>query len=214
MKRQFTSCFAFVLFAISASSAHASDTDAFFKGLTGCFRINFHYFEKGIQHIDGLYEWIYPVKGSPTNLQHLGIVEEKDGDIVKVHAFKHWREEWHKNSDGTAYQKVVGPREDFRYECSAKIEFNQWRCAVANAPKPRRDQGREDYETLDRENTLQITSEGWVQNENNTKRDKNGNIVSKELGWNTYERVDESFCKAAKELQIKLEAPEQIKTKL
>jgi len=181
--------------SIFNSKAFAMDNDEFFKNLKGCFSVSFEYIEDGKkdQFIDGLYEWVGSLAGDPeTSIQHIGVVENQ--------AFKHWREEWHPNADGSWYQKVTGPAGDFRYECSAPIQFNQWRCSVRNAPKPRRDKARNDYETLDRENTLQVTSRDWIQAENNIKRDQSGKAISNELGWNKYHRVDESKCQAAKDL--------------
>jgi hypothetical protein len=69
---------------------------------------------------------------------------------------------------------VIGPFEDLRYTCTAQFQFNQWRCTTPGAPKPQRDRERTDYQTLDRENTLQITPQGWVQAENNVKRTATG----------------------------------------
>ncbi|MEO5969598.1 MAG: DUF6607 family protein, partial [Bdellovibrionia bacterium] len=143
-----------------------------------------------------------PLKDSPGSLQHIGIAGGQ--------AFKHWREEWSQLSNGDWNQKVVGPFEDFRYECAAPIVANQWRCAVKAAPKPRRDKDRTDYVKLDRENTLQVTPKGWVQSENNTKLDKEGKAVSNELGWNEYRRVDESNCQLAKDFNNNPEMSSQL----
>jgi hypothetical protein len=178
-----------------AQPSFANDAESFIKNLSGCFRVSFDYVEDGEhnQFIDSLYEWVGQKPGtSEFALQHIGVVEGK--------AFKHWREEWKENEDQTWKQTVIGPFEDFRYECSAPIEKNQWRCTAKGAPKPRRDKDRKDYVKLDRENTIQSTSKAVVQAENNIKRDKNGNAVTNEIGWNKYLKVDESFCKPALEL--------------
>ena len=82
--------------------------------------------------------------------------------------------------------------------------MNQWRCAVKGAPKPRRDRDRSDYVKLDRENTLQVNGKHWVQSENNTKIDQEGKAVANELGWNEYQRVDESNCQLGKEFLQKI----------
>jgi hypothetical protein len=69
----------------------------------------------------------------------------------------------------------------------------------ARGPKPQRDRERADYQTLDRENTLQITSQGWVQAEHNVKRTATGVAVANELGWNESRRVDEGRCRPARD---------------
>ena len=181
--------------SLVCAKAQAGTPEDFVNNLSGCFKVSFRYVEDGKndQQIEELNEWMAPEKGeSQTTIQHYG--------VVGGHAFKHWSEEWKKLENGTWYQKVIGPFGDFRYECAAKIEFNQWRCSVANAPKPRRDKDRTDYVTLDRENTLQVTPKGWVQSENNVKRDKDGKAIANELGWNEYRRVDDKLCQPAIDL--------------
>jgi hypothetical protein len=132
--------------------------------------------------------------------------EEQDGvyafqhyGIVKGRRLKHWREEWRGHPDGAFTQTVLGPSENLRYTCTAPFQFNQWRCATPGAPKPLRDRERTDYQTLDRENTLQLTPQGWVQAEHNTKRTAAGVAVANELGWNEYRRVDEGRCRPSGE---------------
>jgi hypothetical protein len=104
-----------------------------------------------------------------------------------------------RHPDGSFTQTVIGPSGDPRYACTAPFQFHQWRCATPGAPKPLRDRERTDYQTLDRENTLQITPKGWVQAENNTKCTAAGVAVANELGWNEYRRVDEARCRPSGE---------------
>jgi hypothetical protein len=193
------SCTVFFGLMGASSTAFAGSSNEFFKNLSGCFNVSFEYKEEGRAPvlIDGLFEWIAPLQADPeTSLQHIGLTEGQ--------AFKHWREEWKENSDGTWSQKVIGPFGDFRYECSAPLENNKWRCAVKGAPKPRRDKDRRDYLKLDRDNTLEVTPEGWVQTEENVKRDADGKAVSNEMGWNRYERVDNSHCAVAIEFMKRM----------
>jgi hypothetical protein len=82
-----------------------------------------------------------------------------------------------------------------RYHCSARFLQNSWHCAVAGTPQPRRDTGRTDYTVLDRDSTVQITGDGWVQSERNGKRDDTGRLVATELGWNAYTRVGDERCR-------------------
>lgn len=185
--------------ALLALPAFAGGEKEFFQGLQGCFQITFSYVEDGIhdQKVEKLVEWIAPSPaGIPTSLQHVG--------VMHGHAFKHWHEEWTENA-GHWTQKVVGPRGDFRYECTASIDHGQWSCLSKKAPIPRRDkeQGRT-YESLDRLNTLQVTPKGWVQSENNTKWNSKGEVESKELGWNHYVRIPEENCKAGIDFLAKM----------
>lgn len=192
------SCAVFTGLSLSAPVFAGSSTE-FFKNLSGCFNVSFEYQEEGRAPvlIDGLYEWIAPLKSDPdTFLQHIGMSE---GQV-----FKHFREEWTENADGTWNQKVIGPFGDFRYQCSAPLENNRWRCAVKAAPKPRRDKDRTDYVKLDRDNTVEVSPDRWVQAEQNVKRDKEGRAVSSEVGWNRYERVEDSYCAAAIEFMKKM----------
>ena len=108
-------------------------------------------------------------------------------------------EEWQRHPDDSFTQTVIGPFENLRYTCTARFQFHQWRCTTPGAPKPQRDRERTDYQTLDRENTLQITPKGWVQAENNVKRTAAGGAVANELGWNEYRRVDEGRCRPSGE---------------
>jgi hypothetical protein len=84
--------------------------------------------------------------------------------------------------------------------------MNRWECHAGKAQKPFRDNGapfgfnRTDYERLDRENTLLVTPKGWIQNEHNSKRSESGKIVSYELGWITYRRLEDAACKTAFDL--------------
>jgi hypothetical protein len=158
--------------------------------LAGCFEVSYRFIEDGVRdkEIKGdLFEQItVEARNGLWAFQHWG--------VFKGRRIKHWREEWRRQPDNSFAQTVIGPFEDARYECTAPFRFNQWRCATRGAPKPQRDQARTDYQTLDRENTLQITPRGWVQSENNVKRDANGAPVANEIGWNEYRRVDDAKC--------------------
>lgn len=174
----------------SAVVAEGSGPPEPLKHLAGCFEVSYRFVEDGAHDKD--------IKG---NLFEDITVEARDGGwafqhwgVFKGRRIKHWREEWRQNPDASFTQTVIGPFEDARYECTAPFRFNQWRCATAGAPKPQRDRARTDYETLDRENTLQLTPRGWAQSESNVKRDASGAAVANELGWNEYRRVESSRC--------------------
>lgn len=171
----------------------AAEATGVLKHLEGCFEVSYRFVEDGAHDKDirgDLYEEItLEEREGAYAFQHYG--------IFKGRRIKHWREEWRRNPDGSFTQTVIGPFKNFRYACTARFEFNQWRCRTPGAPKPQRDRDRTDYQTLDRENTLQITPAGWVQSENNVKRTAAGAGVANELGWNEYRRVDPSTCATA-----------------
>jgi hypothetical protein len=175
--------------AVSVAQGSATPSEPL-KHLSGCFAVSYRFVENGVhdKNITGdLFEEItVDAKDGGWAFQHWG--------VFKGRRIKHWREEWRRNADGSFTQAVIGPFEDARYECTATFRFNQWRCATRGAPKPQRDRARTDYQTLDRENTLQITPRGWVQAENNVKRDAAGVAIANELGWNEYRRVDATKC--------------------
>jgi hypothetical protein len=187
-----------VLVAVLAShrgAAAAEGAPGVLQHLAGCFEVSYRFVEDGMHDKD--------IRGE---LFEEITMEERDGvyafqhyGIVKGRRMKHWREEWRRHPDGSFTQTVIGPSENLRYTCTAQFQFNQWRCTTPGAPKPQRDRERTDYQTLDRENTLQITPTGWVQAENNTKRTAMGVAVANELGWNEYRRVDEGRCRPSRE---------------
>lgn len=163
------------------------------KKLEGCFEVSYRFMEDGAHDKefkgDLLEEITFEEKDGIYVFQHYGISEGR--------RIKHWREQWRRNADGSFTQTVIGPFEDFRYECTAPFRFNQWRCLAPSAPKPQRDRNRTDYQILDRENILQITPNGWVQSENNLKRTAAGMAVANELGWNEYRRVGDAKCRVS-----------------
>jgi hypothetical protein len=186
-----------LLVAVLASQQGAAEEESLsvLKHLAGCFEVSYRFVEDGMHDKD--------IRG---DLFEEITIEEKDGiftfqhyGIFKGRRINHWREEWRHNPDGSLTQVVIGPFENLRYTCTAHFQFNQWRCTTRGAPKPQRDRERADYQTLDRENTLQITSKGWVQAENNVKRTETGVAVSNELGWNEYRRVDDVSCRPSRE---------------
>jgi len=184
-----------VVLAGHRGAAAAAGAPGVLQHLAGCFEVSYRFVEDGVHDKDIrgdlLEEITLEAQDGVYAFQHYG--------IVKGRRLKHWREEWRRHPNGSFTQTVIGPSDNFRYTCTAPFQFNQWRCATHRAPKPQRDRERTDYQTLDRENTLQITPKGWVQAENNTKRTTTGVAVSNELGWNEYRRVDEGRCRPSRE---------------
>jgi hypothetical protein len=187
--------FLVAVLASQRGAAAAEGAPGVLQHLAGCFEVSYRFVEDGVHNKD--------IRGE---LFEEITMEERDGvyafqhyGIFKGRRMKHWREEWRRHPDGSFTQAVIGPFEDLRYTCTAQFQFNQWRCTTHGAPKPQRDRERADYQTLDRENTLQITSQAWVQAENNVKRTVMGVAVANELGWNEYRRVDEGRCRPSRE---------------
>jgi len=131
-----------------------------------------------------------------------GVGQDANGPVYKLQHYgvdqgqlnKHFREEWSETATGQWIQSIIGPFEDLRYQCTAPFIFNQWDCTVMNAPKPVRDSNRTDYDVLDRNNAVQITPDGWVQNERNLKHTLAGVAVASEVGWIEYKAIDDSQC--------------------
>jgi hypothetical protein len=163
--------------ALAGHRAGAAEPPGVLRHLAGCFEVSYRFVKDGVHgkdiRGDLLEEITLEAQDGAYALQHYGIVKGR------------------RHPDGSFTQTVIGPFENPRYTCTARFQFNQWRCATPGAPKPQRDRERTDYRTLDRENTLQITPKGWVQAENNVKRTATGAAVANELGWNEYRRVDE-----------------------
>jgi hypothetical protein len=195
---------------ISGSWASAAGEREILKNLQGCFRVTYEFIDDGNNFLEGkennsrfefwqgqpFYEWISLREEGPIlRFQHFG--------IAGTHVMKHWREDWNENPDHSWTQKVYNPSgTELRYECTAPFEFNQWNCHAGKAARPViRDTHRTDYAYLDRENTLQITTRGWVQSEKNRKMTQDHVQVSNEIGWNRYQRVNDiNLCKGAIQL--------------
>jgi hypothetical protein len=148
-------------------------------------------------------EWIGFKQGDKDAfiLQHVSII----GDRVDPH----FHEVWRHHPDEKDWTQEVWSRSykdegrELRYQCTAPWKMNRWQCHAGKAPKPFRDSGapfgfnRTDYEWLDRENILLVTPDGWVQDEHNRKMSASDTIVSYELGWIIYRRLEDEACKAA-----------------
>jgi hypothetical protein len=187
-----TACFMAVL---ASHRGAAAEPPGVLQHLAGCFEVSYRFVEDDVHDKDIrgelLEEITLEAQDGVYAFQHYG--------IFKGRRIKHWREEWRRHPDDSFTQTVIGPYENLRYTCTAPFQFNQWRCTTYGAPKPQRDRERTDYQTLDWENTLQITSKGWVQAENNVKRTAMSVVVSNELGWNEYRRVAEVRCRLSGE---------------
>ncbi|OBQ55106.1 hypothetical protein JJL45_04275 [Tamlana sp. s12] len=175
--------------------------------------------------IAGGLEWAQLIEDDKNkiSIQHLLQV----GDPSSPHIVKHWRQDWlYENTDfymfngdntwnyvskpktevkGQWTQKVYQVDDSPRYEGSATWVHvdgkNYWENQT-DAPLPRREYTkRSDYNVTGRGNRHEITSTGWIHDQDNSKiireAGKADVLLAKEKGYNTYVKVDDSKCKAA-----------------
>lgn len=215
---------------IAAQSNKKAQDIAAIKSMCGCYEVNFafgetfapdsnYHFHENHQS-KGL-EWVELVSETPNKLmlQHLLIVGEKS--IVK-----HWRQDWlYENTDLYQYeigqtwkfvqlpkaqvkgqwtQKVYQVDDSPRYEGSATwvhVDGRHFWENTSAAPLPRREHTtRNDYNVMVRRNRHELTSYGWVHEQDNDKvvRSEAGDkLIAQEKGWNTYRKVDNSRCLAS-----------------
>ena len=149
------------------------------------------------------------------------------GEGPNAHIIKHWRQDWlYENQDFYMYdgdnnwkyikktkgevkgqwtQKVYQVDDSPRYEGSATwihVDGKSFWENTTDAPLPRREYTtRSDYNVTVRGNRHEITSYGWVHDQDNDKvvreAGKEDIVIAKEKGYNVYKRVDDSRCAGA-----------------
>ena len=176
---------------------------------------------------DKALEWVQLVDESESmlQLQHLLVV----GNPADPMVIKHWRQDWlfentsfyqfyHSNQwnykekraeevSGQWTQKVFQVDDSPRYEGTASwvhVDGKSYWESAADAPLPRREYTkRNDYNVTLRRNRHEITSNGWIHDQDNDKivrADVQEDILlAQEKGFNTYIKVDDSRCKAAQD---------------
>ena len=157
------------------------------------------------------------------SIQHILLVGPKSSPYV----MKHWKQDWiFENQEFYMYngnnswnyktkskgkvknqwtQKVYQVDDSPRYEGSATwvhVDGKSYWENISDAPLPRREYSkRSDYNITERGNRQEITNDGWIHDQDNSKIirsvDKNDILIAKEKGFNYYKRVDDSRCKAA-----------------
>lgn len=158
------------------------------------------------------------------SIQHLLQV----GSPSSPHIVKHWRQDWlyenkefymfngdnqwlfvqkgRKEVNNQWTQKVYQVDDSPRYEGSASwvhVDGKSYWDNTTTAPLPRREYTkRNDYNVTLRGNRHEITEYGWLHDQDNSKIIRvSGNedvILAKEKGYNTYVRIADSKCAAAK----------------
>ena len=129
----------------------------------------------------------------------------EDTEILEFQGSRTWttRKLSPEEVKGKWSQRVTQVDDSPRYEGIAAWvhgpETSEW-TALANRPKPRREEKRDDYDLLLVTNRHTITSEGWFHEQDNTKwvkRDGKSYPLCREVGFNPYLRVkDHDFAKA------------------
>lgn len=182
------------------------------------------YVGSAVKHDKGL-EWVELVENNDNKLvlQHLLIVGPPQNQSV----VKHWRQDWlyentelymydHNNTwrfirlpktkvKGQWTQKVFQVDDSPRYEGTATwvhVDGKSFWENTTDAPLPRRERTkRNDYNVTVRTNKHEITSKGWIHDQDNLKVVREVNkedfILAKEKGLNTYTKVEDDLCKTA-----------------
>ena len=157
------------------------------------------------------------------SIQHILLVGPESSPYV----MKHWKQNWvFENQDFYIYngnnswkyktkskgkvknqwtQKVYQVDDSPRYEGSATwvhVDGKSYWENITDAPLPRREYSkRSDYNITQRGNRQEITNNGWIHDQDNSKiirlKDKNDILIAKEKGFNSYKKVDDRRCKAA-----------------
>ena len=181
---------------------------------------NYKYHDR--EEISGGTELTFPVEVSDKRvvMQHLLVIT--DSMIIK-----HWREDWtYENPTVWKYQgDKIWTKEQLKPEqVKGKWTQSVWEVSDAprysgasdwvttdgrtfwqnttDAPLPRREYSvRSDYNILKRSNRLVLNDNGYVHEQDNQKIiRKNGNdkLLVEEKGINSYKRIDDKQCAAAK----------------
>lgn len=203
------------------------------KDMCGCYEVTFEFtetfapevdYEKAYDYKSAGLEWVQPVedKDDKIVLQHLLVIND-------TMVIKHWRQDWlyentnfyrfNKDSQwkfekkpadevkGQWTQNVYQVDDSPRYSGSASwvhVDGKTYWENKSDSPLPRREYTkRSDYNVMKRGNRHEITSDGWIHEQDNDKIiRKDGEedvLLVQEKGINTYKKVDDSKCKIAQD---------------
>ncbi len=199
--------------------------------MCGCYDITFKYtetfapeidYEKKMDYTAGALELALPImdEKNKISIQHLLVIN--DSMIIK-----HWRQDWeYENQDVFYYdkdnnwvfgqlpknqvkgqwtQKVYQVDDSPRYSGSATwvhLDGKHYWENKTDSPLPRREYSkRSDYNVMKRGNRQEITSYGWIHEQDNDKivrKDGMADVLlAQEKGMNVYKKVDDSKCQLA-----------------
>jgi len=183
------------------------------RKLAGCFAVTYRFVEDGVHDMfreegmleNPITEWIALDEESAERLvlTHVSITPDERAvpHFHEIWTFMGEEEGWHREIWSRTPENE---RRELRSECTAPWDLNKWSCHSGPSPKPFRDDGapfgfdRDDYDKLDRAATILATGKGWVHNQHNRKIKADGTLIAHELGWITYEKIDEARCEAAR----------------
>ncbi|MEM9141342.1 MAG: DUF6607 family protein [Bacteroidota bacterium] len=181
-------------------------------------------YEKKLDYSAAALELALPIVDEKNKIaiQHLLVIND-------TMVIKHWRQDWEYENQNVFYydkdnnwvfrklpkdavkgqwtQKVFQVDDSPRYSGSATWIHYDGRHFWENktdSPLPRREYSkRNDYNVMLRGNRHEITDYGWVHEQDNDKiirKDgKEDVLLAQEKGWNTYTRVPDQNCRAAKD---------------
>ena len=218
--------------AINAQSKKELDQKAI-KDMCGCYEVTFKYtetfapeidYEKKLDYTAKALELALPIidEENKISLQHLLVIN--DSTVIK-----HWRQDWlyenqkvfHYDKDnnwvfsklpadavkGQWTQKVYQVDDSPRYSGSATwVHFDGkhfWE-NKSDSPLPRREYTkRSDYNVMRRGNRQEITSYGWVHEQDNDKvvrkEGQEDVLLAQEKGMNIYTKVADEKCQLAED---------------
>lgn len=220
----------FVSTQLALAQSKKQQDIAAIKSMCGCYDIDFNFAETFAPEKDyefhdnyrsGGLEYAFVVEETDDKIviQHLLVV----GDTMII---KHWRQDWlYEHGDLYTYdknnswkytelsdnavagqwtQKVYQVDDSPRYEGTATwvhVDDRHYWESTADAPLPRREfSKRSDYNVMNRRNRHEITSYGWLHEQDNKKivrGEGEDQLLAYEKGWNTYTRVADNQCAVA-----------------
>lgn len=168
-------------------------------------------------------EWIQVIEKRPHEIRLQHILFATDHEAKTSFMLKHQAEDWEfqpasfynfeapgfwrftkvEASGGKWLRKITHLDDGPRYQCLAewnlKSQYPSWTCKNY-APIPgreTRDMRRKDYQTLDRDTTLILYGDSWLERQENIKVIDDGQSkvpLAKETGKNWYIRLPDSSC--------------------
>ncbi len=177
--------------------------------MAGCFQVTYRFFE------DGEHDYFSEDYGLEDPITSVNEITSRGPRSITITNYTvapdgrrrpHWHQVWVYLAEDDKWRQTIWGRtpssdnREYRFTCEGRWERNRWICDAGSAPKPFRDDGapfgflREDYDVLDRHNTILVTPEGWVMSQHNRKLTDAGDLVAHEIGWILYDRQPEAEC--------------------
>lgn len=221
-----------LLLTVTQSFAQSKKDVESIKSLCGCYDIDFKYaeifptdtsYKIRKPYVAKGTEWVEMIEEKPGKyvMQHLLVIN--DSTIIK-----HWREDWlYENTNLLTFNKSGNWKKNILPKTTVNGQWTQTVWEVDDAPRyqgtaswihidgksfwqnntdaplPRREYSvRSDYNVLNRTNTISISKDGWVHEQDNQKVVRNDNeadkVLVQEKGYNIYHRIADEKCIGAK----------------